>query len=99
MRYYTTISGSIVSGLEKYVVKQNETKDVFLISFEDYDLDDIINIADDLIFIDAHKGYYRIEDKKFVRIDDRFKLSPKNWYKKFCVIYKKSSSGRAEGSD
>lgn len=88
MRYYTTISGSIISGLEKYVVKQNETKDVFLISFEDHDLDDIINIADDLIFIDAHKGYYRIEDKKFVRIDDRFKLSPKNWYKKFCVIYK-----------
>ncbi len=48
-------SGSIASGLEKYVVKQNETKDVFLISFEDHDLDDIINIADDLIFVDAHQ--------------------------------------------
>ena len=48
MKYYTTISGSIVSGLEKYVVKQNETKDVFLISFEDHDLDDIINILEDV---------------------------------------------------
>lgn len=88
MKYYLTVSGSIIPGLEKYVVQQNETEDVFLISFDDCDLDDVAHASDDLKFIDENKKYYRIKDKKVVPTDDKFKWSPKTWYKKFCIIYK-----------
>ncbi|MDE5605015.1 MAG: hypothetical protein K2I73_05480 [Eubacterium sp.] len=88
MRYYTTFNGSIVPELEKFIVKQNETKDVFLVSFDDNDIDYIIDYAADLVFIDEHKKYYKIEGKKLIPTDEKFKFSPKIWYKMFCFIYK-----------
>lgn len=72
--------------LEKFVVKHNETNDVFLLSFDDGDLDYIIENTDRLVFIDEHRKHHLLEDKK-VTVGEKFSWTLNKWYKEFCKIY------------
>ena len=94
MRYYSVLGNGINESLEKYIVKHNETNDVFLLSFDDSDLDYIIENAERLIFIDEHRKHHLLEDKK-VTPGGKFSWSYNKWYKKFCRIY--ADKNREEG--
>lgn len=88
MKYYLVHSGIIEPELEKYVVKQNETKDVCLISFDDKDVSVIADSIGDFLCIDEHRKYYKYENGELIPANDKFDWSPQMWYKRFCRIYK-----------
>lgn len=86
MKYYSVLANGIDKSLEKYVVKHNETNDVFLLSFDDGNLDYIIENAENLFFIDERRKRYLLENKK-VTSDGKFSWTYNKWYKEFCKIY------------
>lgn len=86
MRYYSVSGNAIDKSLEKYVVKHNETNDVFLLTFDDGDLDYIIENTKRLIFIDENRKHHLLEDKK-ITAGGKFSWTYDKWYNEFCKIY------------
>lgn len=88
MKYYSVLTREDENKLKKYIVHQNETGDVFLISFDDSDKADIINNTDISVFIDSKRNIYKFDNGEIVSFSNKkFSFTPAVWYKKFCRVY------------
>lgn len=88
MKYYSVcFNSNVKQNTEKYIVKQNETKDVFMISFDDHDIDSIIQTVDSLIFVDENRKLYRIKGKELISTGEKLGISVKKWYRQSCKTF------------
>lgn len=88
MKYYCVLTREDESKLKNYIVHKNETGDVFLISFDENDKEDIIKNTDISVFIDGKRKIYKFDNGEIVPFSDKkFSFTPAVWYKKFCRVY------------
>ena len=85
MRYYCVINKeAYMKAINRFVVRQSETGNIFLLSFEDSDLEYIEKNSEVIKFIDGSTKIYNLENGKAVYSGHKLKLSPNRWFGKMA---------------
>lgn len=88
MNYYTVINrNAYCENIEKFIVKANKTTDVFLLVFDESDLDFLEKYSEIRRFIDKNTKMYELKNGKAVYSGAKLKMSPNRWFNKIANIY------------
>lgn len=88
MKYYTVINRHAYSdSVEKFIIKVNTNKDVFLLAFDENDLSFLEKHSEIRRFINKSTKMYELKNGKAVYSGAKLKMSPNRWFNKMAAFY------------